>query len=122
MGDLSTRPLPPEPVESEDPGASRKGPETRVPHARISAGVRLWAHRIGVLIFVFACASAGVVLVIFPWRAEWTDNYLLFRYPELRAIVASAFFRGVCTGLGMLDIWIGFWEALHYHEHNGPQS
>src|SRR5262249_9852655 len=84
--------------------------------AGVAAGVSLWAHRIGVLIFVFGCASAGVVLVIFPWRAEWTDNYLLFRYPELRAVVASAFFRGVCSGLGVIDIWIGFWEALHYRE------
>jgi len=78
--------------------------------------VRLWLRRLSVLIFVFACASAGVVLTIFPWRAEWTDNYFLFRYPGLRAVVASAFFRGVCSGLGVLDIWIGFWEALHYHE------
>ncbi len=82
----------------------------------ILPGIRLWGHRIGVLIFVFVCASAGVVLVIFPWRAEWTDNYFLFRYPGLRAIVASAFFRGVCSGLGVIDIWIGFWEALHYRE------
>jgi hypothetical protein len=22
----------------------------------------------------------------------------------------------MCTGLGALDIWIGFWEAMHYHE------
>jgi len=101
---------------SESPAAVEEAP---LPADQGTAsGVRLWAHRIGVLIFVFACASAGVVLVIFPWRAEWTDNYFLFRYPELRAVVASAFFRGVCSGLGVIDIWIGFWEALHYHEGN----
>jgi hypothetical protein len=30
--------------------------------------------------------------------------------------MASGFVRGVCTGLGVLDIWIGFSEAIHYHE------
>jgi len=24
--------------------------------------------------------------------------------------------RGLCSGLGILDIWIGFSEAIHYHE------
>jgi len=54
--------------------------------------------------------------VILPWTPEWTDNYLLLTFPGLRTIVANGFFRGICSGLGLLDIWIGFWEALHYHE------
>ena len=37
--------------------------------------------------------------------------------PDLRTFVSSGFFRGLCSGLGLLDIWIGFWEALHYHEN-----
>jgi hypothetical protein len=76
----------------------------------------LWLHRITVLLFVFVCAVVGVLLIILPWRPEWTDNRLLLMYPSLRAFVANGFVRGVCSGLGMLDIWIGFWEAIHYHE------
>lgn len=76
----------------------------------------LWLHRITVLMFVFLCASVGVLLVILPWRPEWTDNHLLLGNPWLRQIVANGFVRGLCTGLGLLDIWIGFWEAIHYHE------
>ncbi len=76
----------------------------------------LWLHRIMVLLFVFVCAVVGVLLVILPWRPEWTDNRLLLTYPSLRAIVANGFVRGICSGLGILDIWIGFWEAIHYHE------
>lgn len=82
------------------------------------SGLSLWLHRITVLMFVFLCASVGVLLVILPWRPEWTDNHLLFAYPALREVVASGFVRGVCSGLGILDIWIGFWEAVHYHEGN----
>jgi hypothetical protein len=83
------------------------------PHA---TSLDLWLHRVTVLLFVFVCAVVGVLLVILPWRPEWTDNRLLLTYPSLRAVVANGFFRGLCSGLGILDIWIGFWEAIHYHE------
>jgi len=78
--------------------------------------LQLWMHRISVFLFVLISAVAGVLLIILPWTPEWTDNYLLLTYPSLRTLVASGFFRGFCSGLGLLDIWIGFWEALHYHE------
>ncbi len=84
------------------------------------AGLELWLHRITVLTFGLVCAVVGVLLVILPWRPEWTDNHLLMAYPELRAFVANGFVRGVCSGLGILDIWIGFSEAIHYHEGKRP--
>jgi hypothetical protein len=76
----------------------------------------LWLRRAGVLLFVFLCATIGVMLMILPWRPEWADNHLLLPYPTLRAIFASGFTRGVCTGLGVLNVWIGFWEAIQYRE------
>jgi hypothetical protein len=77
---------------------------------------RLWLRRIGVLLFVFFCATLGVMLMILPWRPEWSDNPLLLPYPALRAFVASGFARGVSTGLGVLNVWIGFYEAIQYRE------
>jgi hypothetical protein len=78
--------------------------------------LQLWMHRILVLLFVFFCAAVGVLLVILPWRAEWTDNYFLLGSPGLRTFVSNGFVRGLCTGLGLLDIWIGFGEAVHFHD------
>jgi hypothetical protein len=77
---------------------------------------RLWLRRIGVLLFVFLCATLGVMLMILPWRPEWSDNPLLLPYPTLRAVVGSGFARGLSTGLGVLNVWIGFWEAIQYRE------
>ena len=82
------------------------------------SGLQLWLHRTSVFLFVLICAVAGVLLVILPWTPEWTDNYLLLSFPWLRTFVSTGFFRGLCSGLGLLDIWIGFGEALHYHERN----
>ncbi|PYX83616.1 MAG: hypothetical protein DMG70_09485 [Acidobacteria bacterium] len=77
---------------------------------------RLWRHRLLMLAFVFFCAALGVVLVVFPWRDEWAHNRLMVGYPTLQKLMASGFVRGVSSGLGLVDIWIGFWEAVHYRE------
>src|ERR1700747_2077858 len=66
---------------------------------------RLWLRRIGVLLFVFLCATLGVMLMILPWRPEWTDNHLLVN-PTLLAFFSNGFTRGVCTGLGVINVWI----------------
>jgi hypothetical protein len=79
-------------------------------------GLQLWLHRTSVFLFVLISAVAGVLLVILPWTPQWTDNYLLLSYPWLRSLISTGFFRGLCSGMGLLDIWIGFWEALHYHD------
>jgi hypothetical protein len=90
------------------------------PHAdsdsRVQSGPQLWLHRSSVFLFVLISAVAGVLLLILPWTPEWTDNYLLLSFPWLRTLISTGFFRGLCSGLGLLDIWIGFWEALHYHD------
>jgi hypothetical protein len=82
------------------------------------SAARLWLRRIGVLLFVFLCATIGVMLIILPWRPEWSDNPLLLPYPTLRSVVSSGFVRGLSTGLGALNVWIGFWEAIQYREEN----
>jgi hypothetical protein len=99
-------PNPPAPTALLDPQ-----PQELRPRA-----LQLWMHRISVFLFVLISAVAGVLLIILPWTPEWTDNYLLLSFPALRPVISSGFFRGLCSGLGVLDIWIGFWEALHYHE------
>jgi hypothetical protein len=105
----------PEPSQKEAHTALLEPPEQPAPPASPS-GLQVWMHRISVFLFVLVSAVAGVLLIILPWTPEWTDNYLLLSFPALRSVVSNGFFRGLCSGLGLLDIWIGFWEALHYHE------
>jgi len=108
---LTTPPLP------EPQGTAISAGQTLEPAAEVRyTGFDLWLHRVTMLLLVFVCAVVGVLLVIMPWRPEWTDNHLLLSFPGLRAFIANGFVRGICSGLGLLDIWIGFWEAIHYHE------
>lgn len=101
-------------ASGRSPGDSlQREPDSAAPQL---SGGRLWMHRVAVLLFVFFCAILGVILIIFPWRDEWTTNSLLIGHPGLQDFMAGGFVRGLVSGLGLLDIWIGFWEAIHYHE------
>ena len=106
--------------EPRDTSATAVEITPRRPEATRYVGIELWLHRITVAMFGLVCAVVGVLLVILPWRPEWTDNHLLMAYPGLRAVVANGFVRGICSGLGILDIWIGFSEAFNYHEEKRP--
>ncbi|MGA6986511.1 MAG: hypothetical protein WBZ01_10690 [Terriglobales bacterium] len=104
------------PAEACVPAVPGEAPDPVSVAGRSTSVVGLWLRRIGVLLFVFLCATLGVMLTILPWRPEWSDNPLLLPYPQLRAVVASGFARGVATGLGVINVWIGFWEAIQYRE------
>lgn len=105
---------------NDSPVSAPASPPATLEHSSKSVNqlsrTRLWLHRLGVLLFVFFCASLGVILVVFPWRDEWTNNVLLAENPGLAGFMGNGFVRGLCSGLGLVDIWIGFWEAVHYHE------
>jgi hypothetical protein len=107
---------PPTPAQTDTTTALLEPPPS-TPAPQSQSPVQLWLHRTSIFLFVLISAVAGVLLVILPWTPEWTDNYLLLSYPWLRTFMTTGFVRGLCSGLGLLDIWIGFWEALHYHEH-----
>ncbi|MGB9232813.1 MAG: hypothetical protein WCC04_00215 [Terriglobales bacterium] len=98
------------------PGNGAPPPARSALPARPPSTARVWLRRLGVLLFVFLCATLGVMLMIVPWRPEWSDNSLLLPYPAIREAVSNGFVRGVVTGLGLLNVWIGFWEAIQYRE------
>jgi hypothetical protein len=79
----------------------------------------VWLRRASVLLFVTLSAVVGVLLVLLPWSLQWTANRWLWSYPEVRTTMANGFVRGVCSGLGMLTLWVGFREAVNYHEGTG---
>jgi hypothetical protein len=90
----------------------------QAPEKNESAGrSRIWLLRLRALLFVTLCATLGVLLLILPWTPKWTDNPLLLGSPGLRDFVSSGFVRGFASGLGLLDLWLGFREAILYHEN-----
>jgi hypothetical protein len=84
--------------------------------AKRASQAEIWARRMFLVTFVLLCTLLGVFLIVLPWRPEWTDNPLLFGFPWLKSIFAHPFFRGICSGFGVLDLWIAISETAHYHE------
>jgi hypothetical protein len=100
------------PVEGAGPAASR----SPIVPAQPSPTENIWARRISVVVLVLFCLELGLVLLVLPWTRLWVDNNLLLNYPALRNLAGNAFVRGAFSGLGLLDLWIGIWEAFHYRE------
>jgi hypothetical protein len=109
------------PSLSDDPQLPSLAPHDSPPSAGIADKAegskwKIWLWRLRALLLVTTYATFGVLLVILPWTPKWTDNPLLLSSPELRTFVTNGFVRGLASGLGLLDLWLGFWEAIHYHE------
>ena len=102
--------------QSRQPAENGSGSDKRRDAGTVRSRSNVWLLRIRALLFVTLCATFGVLLIILPWTPKWTDNPVLISMPNLRPIVSHGFFRGLCTGLGVLDLWLGFWEAIYYHE------
>ena len=82
-------------------------------------------EKLTVIFFIVLCLLLGVYLILSPWTAlfgSWENNYLLYLASErtgfssLQALVASTWFRGAVTGLGVLNLLIAFWEAAHFQQ------
>lgn len=83
-------------------------------------------ERLTVIFFIILCLLLGFYLILSPWDAlfgPWGENYLLVFLsdkagaPVLQRAVASTWFRGAVTGLGVLNLLIAFWEIAHFNQN-----
>ncbi len=103
---------------STSSGPERPGPQLvkQAEAAGAPSPVAIWIDRIGLVIKVVFYIELGMLLAVLPWTRVWTDNSLIVAYPKFRAFLQQNFIRGLVTGLGLVDIWIGIWEAVHYRD------
>jgi hypothetical protein len=76
----------------------------------------IWLQRLKLGVEVIFFIELGMLLVVLPWTPLWSENSLLVMHPPLRALVTHGFVKGALTGLGLANIWIGVWDAVHYRE------
>ena len=82
-------------------------------------------ERLTVVFFIILCILLGVYLILAPWDAlfgPWGENHLLVFLtdkagaPVIARAVASNWFRGAVTGLGVLNLAVAFWEIAHFNK------
>jgi succinate dehydrogenase hydrophobic anchor subunit len=79
----------------------------------------IWLQRLSVVVLVLFCFYIGGVLAILPWWPYyWDHNSWLLAHPSLYALLIHGWIRGIVSGIGFIDIWIGISELLHYRDHH----
>ncbi len=103
-------PPPPTPSGEHPPHAANP---SKVP----TAPAPIWLQRLSLVILVLFCFYLGGVVTYLPWWTQIWDHNLFFNsHPQLWTILRLRPVRGVISGLGLLDIWIGISEAIHYRD------
>jgi hypothetical protein len=82
-------------------------------------------EKLTVIFFIILCMLLGFYLILSPWDTlfgNWADNFLLVyisdvaRMPIIQRTVASTWFRGAITGLGVVNLLIAFWEMANFNQ------
>jgi len=80
----------------------------------------VWLQRLSLIVLVLFCFLLGTCMVILPWSPRfWDQNGLLLAYPPVKSLLNQGWVRGLVTGIGLIDIWIGVSELLHYRDYRG---
>ncbi len=80
----------------------------------------IWLQRLSLFILVIFCIYLGVIVTVLPWwRSVWDQNPVFTAFPHLAEFLRLGPVRGLVSGLGLLDIWIGISEAIHYRDQRG---
>ena len=75
-----------------------------------------WLIRTEFFVRVMVRLYVGLVVIILPWTHFWIDNRILLYYAPVAKIAFSGITRGLVSGLGLLNVWIALFDAVHEHE------
>ncbi len=95
-----------------------EGPVLVMPSPQKPKRRHVWLRRFWLVVFVLFCLEVGIILTVVPWTRVWAENSLLLGHPRLHDWLQQNFVRGLISGLGLVDIWMGIAEAVRYRE--GP--
>jgi len=99
-------------------------PNTAAPEASSSINygraTPIWLQRLSLFVLVLFCVYLGVLVMVLPWWSRiWDHNALIDSYPPVAWFLRLGAVKGIISGIGLLDIWIGISEAVHYRDYRG---
>ena len=62
------------------------------------------------LLFVAYFLEVGLLLVLVPWSGFWDRNYFATTFPPFQEILNNNYVRGAVSGLGIVNLLLGFEE------------
>jgi hypothetical protein len=113
-------PVQPQLFPEQEPQAGPPPMSVPGPQAEVGGGAPIWLQRMSLFVLVLFCVYLGVLVIVLPWWPRmWDQNMFIGARPQLAAFLHNGAVRGLISGLGALDIWIGVSEAVHYRETRG---
>jgi hypothetical protein len=107
---VSPAPLPgPEPDRAPAPAPHSAAHLThRIPH---------WLVRLELFLRVMLRMYIGLAVCYAPWsHTFWDQNPIFLQFPTLANIAMSGAVRGMVSGLGLLNLWIAFQDAIRQRD------
>jgi hypothetical protein len=93
--------------EATPPAPAHKHPQ-RIPR---------WLERAELFLRVLLRMYIGLAVCYAPWsHMFWDQNPLFVQYPTLSIYAANGAVRGIISGLGLLNLWIAFRDAIHHRD------
>lgn len=106
--------------EPEPAGPQNAPGETAAASESTTRTAPIWLQRLSLFILVLFCVYLGVLVMVLPWWTRiWDHNAFVQARPALAAVLHNGAVRGIISGLGLLDIWIGISEAVNYRDFRG---
>lgn len=78
--------------------------------------------KVSVIVYIIICVEVGVLLILLPWTNFWDENYFLgfiqsrLHAPWLVTVLASGYFRGLVTALGVVNIVAAIRDVFRFRE------
>lgn len=105
-----------------EPPNSPSGPQTKSaarPPSPKPAPQRIprWLERAELFLRVLLRMYIGLAVCYVPWsHMFWDQNPLFIQFPTLSIYAANGAVRGIISGLGLLNLWIAFQDAIRHRD------
>jgi len=86
------------------------------------------SSRLSVIFYIILCLEIGIALTVLPWvhldwlgLSDWSYNYFLLLAAHktgygVQRFIASGWVRGAVSGIGILNLGMGFWELINFRQ------
>jgi len=105
-GDFASEP----PAQPESAGAAQPDPQSpqRIPR---------WLERVELFLRVMLRMYIGLAVCYAPWsHTFWDQNPIFLQFPNLAVFASHGAVRGLVSGLGLLNLWIAFHDAIRHRD------
>ncbi|HEY1987352.1 MAG TPA: hypothetical protein VGG85_18185 [Terracidiphilus sp.] len=94
-----------------------ENPAATVPAKHTQQRIPRWLERAELFLRVLLRMYIGLAVCYAPWsRIFWDQNPLFLHFPTISIFAANGAVRGIISGLGLLNLWIAFRDAVRHRD------